>query len=37
MLTKIRDILKINNADFALILTADYHLSEYIPEYFKLR
>lgn len=37
MLTKIRNILNEFNADFMLIFTADFHLSEYINEYFKLK
>lgn len=37
MLKKIREILKEKNIDYALFLTADPHLSEYICEYYKIR
>lgn len=36
-ITKTQEFMKDRNIDFLLIPTNDYHNSEYIPEYFKIR
>ena len=37
MINKLRDLMKKSNIDAVVVPTADPHLSEYIPEHYKLR
>ena len=37
MINALRDLMKKSNIDAVVIPTADPHLSEYIPEHYKLR
>ena len=36
-LTKLRQVLKENKIDYYIIPTADFHNSEYVSDYFKVR